>query len=1050
MAAAGVSAVVLALMVPAGEAAAVPTSGHRASPQAQAPSEDLRPAPGDVRVSGPVPGLPSDARVIGPAAGATPIQVDVVLGVRHPAALAAFDAAVSTPGSALYRHYLPAGRFAAQFGPTSATVGAARGWLASAGLDVGTVSANRLLIPVTGTAAQMELAFGVPLIDARLPGGRVVRSATSSPQVPDSLAAAVAGVIGLNTLSADHPQIAYPRGPGRQSPVGGSALATLPPEDPPAAHLGPMACPAAAALSASGGWTAQQLASTYGFDSLYDQGREAVDQRVAIFELEPFTASDINAYQACFGTHVPVSMVRVDGGATGSQSGEAALDIEAVAGLAPSSSITVYSGPNTATGPIDTYAAIIDAHAGSTMLNKVITTSWGQCEGVGGIDPAQQAAETTLFAQATAQGQTVVAAAGDAGSSDCYDPPVDNNRDLSVDDPADQPEVTGVGGTSLSGPVSTSSSETVWNEGGGAGGGGISKDFAAPSWQQIPDAHNSFTKDTCGASKTEQCREVPDVSASSDPAHGDIVFFNGEWQRIGGTSAASPLWAALTAVANQGCAASAGFLNARLYAAGAGTSPPFNDITVGNNDLFDPSSPSPSYPATSGYDLASGWGSPKGLQLLSVFTGSSGGCPSVTSVSPSSGPAVGGRTVVVRGSGFGTGVPTVRFGSVEAPVTAHTPTSVTVVTPDVRSAATLPVTVSTGGTAGGTSAVVPAAAYIFVSPRVTSVVPHRGPTSGGGSVTLSGSGFSGATSVTFGSTTARFTVKSPESLVARVPGGPSGGATVDVTVQGPDGTSPLVSGDRYTYALPGYWMVASDGGIFSFGNAGYHGSTGAITLNKPVVGMAATPDGHGYWLVASDGGIFSFGDAGFHGSTGAITLNKPVVGMAATPDGHGYWLVASDGGIFSFGDAGFYGSTGGIVLNQPVVGMAATPDGRGYWMVASDGGVFSFGDAGYYGSTGAVTLNKPVMGMAATPDGRGYWMVASDGGIFSFGDAGFYGSTGSQVLNRPVVGMADSLDGRGYWLVASDGGVFSFGDSRFYGSTGGQVLNRPVVGIATP
>ncbi len=973
-----------------------------------------------------------------------------MLTVRHPDALEAFDTAVSTPGSALYRHYLQAGQFAAEFGPSSATLAAARSWLVSAGLRVGTVSANRLLIPVTGTAAQMEQAFGVPLIDASLPGGRVVRAATASPQVPVGLAPAVAGVIGLNTLSLDHPQIAYPPGPGRRSPEGGSGPSTLIPEDSAEAHVGPTACPAAAALSATGGWTAEQLASTYGFDSLYGQGREAVGQRVAIFELEPFTASDISAYQACFGTHVPVSTVKVDGGATGSQSGEAALDIEAVAGLAPSSSITVYSGPNTVTGPIDTYAAIIDARAGTTVLNKVITTSWGQCEGAGGIDPAQQAAETTLFQQATAQGQTVVAASGDAGSSDCYDPPVDDSRDLSVDDPADQPDVTGVGGTSLSAPVSTSSSETVWNNGGGAGGGGISQDFAAPSWQQIPDARSAFTEDTCGASKTEQCREVPDVSASSDPAQGDIVYFSGQWQRIGGTSAASPLWAALTAVANQGCAASAGFLNARLYAAGAGTSPPFNDITVGNNDLFDPSSPSPSYPATAGYDLASGWGSPKGLQLLGVFTGSSGGCPSVTGLSPSSGPAVGGRAVVIRGSGFGTGVPTVRFGSVVATVTAHTPTSVTVDTPDVGSGTTLSVTVTTGGTAGGTSAVVPAAAYTFVSPRVTSVVPDRGPTSGGGLVTVSGSGFSGASSVKFGSAAAAFTVNSPVSLVARVPAGPSGGATVDVTVQGPDGTSPRASGDRYTYALPGYWMAASDGGIFSFGSAHFYGSTGDIALNQPVVGMAAAPDGRGYWLVASDGGIFSFGDAGFYGSTGDIASNQPIVGMAAAPDGRGYWLVASDGGIFSFGDAGFYGSTGGMVLNKPIVGMAATPDGRGYWLVASDGGVFGFGDASFYGSTGAITLNQPVVGMAASPDGRGYWMVASDGGIFGFGDAGFFGSTGSQVLNEPIVGMAASLDGRGYWLVASDGGVFSFGDSRFYGSTGGQVLNRPVVGIATP
>ena len=114
--------------------------------------------------------------------------------------------------------------------------------------------------------------------------------------------------------------------------------------------------------------------------------------------------------------------------------------------------------------------------------------------------------------------------------------------------------------------------------------------------------------------------------------------------------------------------------------------------------------------------------------------------------------------------------------------------------------------------------------------------------------------------------------------------------------------------------------------------------------------MTPTPDGKGYWMVASDGGIFSFGDAAFYGSTGPSHLNKPIVGMTPTPDGKGYWLVASDGGIFSYGDAGFYGSTGAITLNKPIVGMTPTPDGKGYWMVATDGGIFNFGDAGFYGS----------------------------------------------------------------------------------------------------
>ncbi len=162
----------------------------------------------------------------------------------------------------------------------------------------------------------------------------------------------------------------------------------------------------------------------------------------------------------------------------------------------------------------------------------------------------------------------------------------------------------------------------------------------------------------------------------------------------------------------------------------------------------------------------------------------------------------------------------------------------------------------------------------------------------------------------------------------------------------------------------------------------------------------------GYWEVASDGGLFAFGDAHFYGSMGAKPLNKPIVGIATTPDGKGYWEVASDGGLFAFGDAHFYGSMGAKLLNKPIVGIATTPDGKGYWEVASDGGLFAFGDAHFYGSMGAKPLNKPIVGIATTPDGKGYWEVASDGGLFAFGDAHFYGSMGAKPLNKPIVGIA--------------------------------------------
>ena len=250
-------------------------------------------------------------------------------------------------------------------------------------------------------------------------------------------------------------------------------------------------------------------------------------------------------------------------------------------------------------------------------------------------------------------------------------------------------------------------------------------------------------------------------------------------------------------------------------------------------------------------------------------------------------------------------------------------------------------------------------------------------------------------------------------------------------------------------AQAGYWLVASDGGIFSFGDAPFHGSTGAIALNKPIVGMAPTPSGAGYWLVASDGGIFSFGDAGFFGSTGAIALNKPIVGMAPTPSGAGYWLVASDGGIFAFGDAGFFGSTGAIRLNRPILGMAPTPTGVGYWLFASDGGIFAFGDASFLGSAAERRdAARTVVAMAPTPTGKGYWQASSSGEVLAFGDAAALGSTGK--LGSPVIGMVATASGAGYWLVAADGGIFSFGDAAFFGSTGAIRLNQPIVGMAAP
>ncbi|HXA29580.1 MAG TPA: IPT/TIG domain-containing protein [Candidatus Angelobacter sp.] len=336
-------------------------------------------------------------------------------------------------------------------------------------------------------------------------------------------------------------------------------------------------------------------------------------------------------------------------------------------------------------------------------------------------------------------------------------------------------------------------------------------------------------------------------------------------------------------------------------------------------------------------------------------------------------------------------------------------------------------------------------------PSVSTSSPGSGFTRGGTWVDVTGDLFDENSVVLFGGVPAQTTLRfDQQHLRALTP--PHSPGPVDVTVSDPAGSATLPG--NFTYLLPprsgGYWMDASDGGIFPYGNAIGWGSHGGAPLNQPMVGMAPMPGGGGYWMVAADGGIFPYGNAtqGL-GSHGGSPLNKPIVGMAATADGGGYWLVASDGGIFPYGNAGGYGSHGGSPLNQPIVGMQPTPTGHGYWLVASDGGIFPYGDAVGRGSHGGSPLNKPIVGMAATTDGGGYWLVASDGGIFPYGDAAGWGSHGGAPLNQPIVGMAQSGDDGGYWLVAADGGIFPYGDAmQGLGSHGGSPLNKPIVGMA--
>jgi hypothetical protein len=256
--------------------------------------------------------------------------------------------------------------------------------------------------------------------------------------------------------------------------------------------------------------------------------------------------------------------------------------------------------------------------------------------------------------------------------------------------------------------------------------------------------------------------------------------------------------------------------------------------------------------------------------------------------------------------------------------------------------------------------------------------------------------------------------------------------------------------------LRGYWLVGTDGGIFSFGRAQFYGSMGGIPLQRPVVGITPTASRHGYWLVATDGGAFSFGDSAFYGSIPGLglhpagsgfshSLNAPIVGMVPSTTGHGYFMVASDGGVFAFGDARFAGSCPGIGgCAGPAVAVMPDGTGNGYWLVTAGGGVYTFGDAPFYGTPPPQAT--PVVDAVASPDGNGYWIVYASGAVYGFGDAGSMGAPVGYVnVFNPATAIFPTSDGRGYWVAAARGDVFSYGDAPFLGSMAAAGLNGQII-----
>lgn len=465
---------------------------------------------------------------------------------------------------------LPRAEFAQAYGASAEDIQLVEEFAYTNHLNVVEASLEKRTVVLMGTLAHLSKAFGAKLKKYQCKGVKsTFRGRTGALQIPGELKNAVIAVLGLDE---------------RQAAI---------------AHFRRLSSRATSAT-----FTPPQVAALYNFPT----GVTGAGQTVALVELGGgYTASDLKTYFSGLGlkTQPKVTAVSVDGGKNtpgGAADGEVELDIEVVGAIAPGANIAVYFAPNTDQGFLD---AITNAVHDTVRKPSVVSISWGQSE-----DDWTAQARTAMNAalqDAAALGVTVMAAAGDNGSTDGA-----TDGKLHVDFPASSPYVLACGGTKLAGSGSKISSETVWNETAaseGATGGGVSNAFPLPTYQSKAGVPANPETNFVG-------RGVPDVAGNADPVTGYKVRVDKKNVVVGGTSAVAPLWAALIALINQKLGKPVGFVHTKLYAAGSAS---FHDISNGNND----DGGLGQYSAKSGWDACTGLGSPNGAALLSALTSSS-------------------------------------------------------------------------------------------------------------------------------------------------------------------------------------------------------------------------------------------------------------------------------------------------------------------------------------------------------------------------------------------------------------------------------------------
>lgn len=504
--------------------------------------------------SGPSGAPGPGVRTLGPAPATERLSFTLVLRLPGAARLKAALAAIENPSSPQYRHFIDPHAFGRRFGISGPQLALLERQLRASGVRTEASYPQRTALGVSGTVATVSRLLHVQIVNYADAAGHRWHAPTGAPVIPASLAGAVSAATGLDTR---------PRFLSHDVPMGGLTPQTAP--------------------------------NAYDIAPLAGLGISGQGMKIAVLSFSDYNRGDPGSFDQTYGLSGPSpQVISVDGG-TSSTSGadEANLDIDVIQSVAPAAQILFYEIPQTSSAYSDVINRIVADHS-----TNIISTSWGECEL--NLGSGERAADAQALSAAVAAGVSLFDASGDSGAYDCQDADLTDHR-LSVEWPAASANAIGVGGTRLYlNPDGSYSHEAGWLDvlSHAGGGGGLTTGDARPSWQAAPGVMNQFSNGH---------RQVPDVSADADPATGWSAYFNGNLGVVGGTSAATPFWAAsmllIEQYAKQHGVSKLGFVGPVLYALASTPQPfpPYHDVTLGGNRYYE---------AKAGWDFATGLGSP--------------------------------------------------------------------------------------------------------------------------------------------------------------------------------------------------------------------------------------------------------------------------------------------------------------------------------------------------------------------------------------------------------------------------------------------------------